>query len=604
MGDLFERFFNLSEDLFLVTNPEGIVLELNSAWDEVLGYDSRELIGKDLWRHFHPEDLPHTVLARTNLRQAGVLEGFENRIVSRSGAVSWVRWKGKFDPEREQFFGVARNVTGERENNGQERYLLDSFMRYSPSIVHLKDRESRYLYVNDNFLERMKHIDATFVGKSIWDLYPEEIASRLQQNDREVLTSAEPAIYEERMIFPEGNRTYLTSKFPLTDSAGNLYGIGGISTDISDLVKERERSTILRSLVENSGDGFGYCDSNSNLIYVNQSLQKTFGWNLSSGDLLVYLSPASQTLFRSVVLPQVLGTRREWEGEIEFLDRTTGNFIPGWQKVFRSDAGDGNTFYIGFFITDLRLRKQSELATLQNAKMASLGIMAAGIAHEINNPLTIIHGTTVLLRRAIHSEKADPEKLLNGLDRIEKTALRISKIIRGLRVFSRSAEKDPLMPTRLDEIVQDTLDLCQERFRDNAIDLRVAPIPAVSLHCRATQITQVLLNFLQNSLDAVSSLSERWISVEFRDLDTGYLELSVTDSGRGIPDAIRANIMDPFFTTKEPGRGTGLGLPISKGIIDEHGGSVSIDTTSPHTRFVILLPLSKTTTPVLETSMF
>jgi len=236
--------------------------------------------------------------------------------------------------------------------------------------------------------------------------------------------------------------------------------------------------------------------------------------------------------------------------------------------------------------------------------MASLGQMAAGIAHEVNNPITIIHGTAGLLKKAAQTPNRDQEKIVNGLERIEKTALRISRIIKGLRMFSRSGENDPATPTPLSEILEETLDLCRERFKDYAIDLRIGSIPNVAIRCRPTQISQVLLNLLNNSFDAVSRGQEKWVRMDFES-DSARVRISVTDSGPGLPEETQRRLMEPFFTTKEPGKGTGLGLSISRGIVEEHGGTLTYERENRNTCFSITLPniflnLTEPAAPSLE----
>lgn len=236
--------------------------------------------------------------------------------------------------------------------------------------------------------------------------------------------------------------------------------------------------------------------------------------------------------------------------------------------------------------------KQQELLIV-SSKMSSLGEMAGGIAHEINTPLAVIALKADLLEAASHTE----EFTLNGREivadacaMIHRTTDRIAKIIIGLRAFARDGASDPFQKMDVQSIVKDTLDLCSEKFRGSGVVLHVQmPENELLLSCRATQISQVLLNLLSNSFDASQEISEKWIKIEARDLGT-EVELSVTDSGHGISAAIRSKLAQPFFTTKEVGKGTGLGLSISRGIVMDHGGHLILDEQSPHTRFVIVLP--------------
>ena len=195
-----------------------------------------------------------------------------------------------------------------------------------------------------------------------------------------------------------------------------------------------------------------------------------------------------------------------------------------------------------------------------SAKLAALGEMAAGLAHEINNPLAIIAVTGDQLKLLVRHNLSKPELLEEIGDRIRSTTQRISKIMKGLRSFARDGEKDPFQKVSIKTVIDDTLVFCRERFRMHGVGLILSEVPQdFEIKCRPVQLSQVLLNLLNNSYDAIEDLSEKWIRIEVSETDTSIL-ISLTDSGNGIPEHLRENIMQPFFTTKTVGKGTGLGL--------------------------------------------
>jgi len=235
------------------------------------------------------------------------------------------------------------------------------------------------------------------------------------------------------------------------------------------------------------------------------------------------------------------------------------------------------------------LLKDQQMKLTLSAKMSSLGEMAGGIAHEINNPLTIINSKAVLLRKHLDNGNPDFEKIKNDLVKIEDTSNRIAKIIRGLNSFSRNTEGDPMEDFSIGQIIEDTLELCGERFKYHSIALTVDIQTDPLIHCRPLQITQVIMNLLCNAYDAVYERQERWVKVQVTEDDT-KVTISVTDSGKGISNEVVEKMMNPFFTTKDIGKGTGLGLSISKGIVEDHTGLFFYDIHSPNTRFIIELP--------------
>lgn len=240
-----------------------------------------------------------------------------------------------------------------------------------------------------------------------------------------------------------------------------------------------------------------------------------------------------------------------------------------------------------------QLRQQGE-ALISSAKLAAIGEMAAGVAHEINTPLSIIVSRVGLLLKGIDSDVLDIEKIKTGLTQIKSTANMVTKIMMGLKTVSRNSETDPMEKVNVSAIVEDAIVLCRDRFRKASVDLNVDAEPNTELWIegRATQLTQVLINLLGNAFDAISSLPEKWVNIKVSRSIHGIV-ISITDSGYGIPDQVLAKMMDAFFTTKAVGQGTGLGLSISKNIIENHQGKLYYDRNSPRTCFVIKLPLTQ-----------
>jgi signal transduction histidine kinase len=235
--------------------------------------------------------------------------------------------------------------------------------------------------------------------------------------------------------------------------------------------------------------------------------------------------------------------------------------------------------------------ERQRLAAMAHAsKMATLGQIVAGVAHEINNPISTVSLIAAILKRSAASGAVSPELVGTQATRLESCSQRIGTIVSELRGFSRDTTKDSPRSESLRAIVAETLDLCGAGFAAKGISLLCDEVPAEwKATCRGSQISQVLLNLLCNAQDAVLESEDRWVRFEVTESD-GWYELSVTDSGRGVPEEIRDRIMTPFFTTKPPGKGTGLGLSISANIMVDHGGTLHLDTTSPHTRFVVRLP--------------
>jgi signal transduction histidine kinase len=235
---------------------------------------------------------------------------------------------------------------------------------------------------------------------------------------------------------------------------------------------------------------------------------------------------------------------------------------------------------------------------IQSEKMASLGEMAAGIAHEINNPLAIIIGKTERSMR--RTEKLSVEQSKIEFEELNSTAKIITKIVKSLLKFSRSAESDPREIVNINSILLESLNLCTERLKKRDIALHLGSTINVDIYCKPVQVSQVFINLINNAADAVQNEPDKWIRIESQMLEQNKVLISITDSGPGIPESIVSKIMQPFYTTKDVGKGTGLGLSISKGIVEEHGGLLYLDRSSKNTRFQIELPIVITTKGAVE----
>lgn len=238
----------------------------------------------------------------------------------------------------------------------------------------------------------------------------------------------------------------------------------------------------------------------------------------------------------------------------------------------------------------LKHADEANTKAVYTEKMASLGEMASGIAHEINNPLQIIQLSLSTLDKMTQKD-IDHERALKTVKKIDNTADRILEIIRGLDQFSNDKADLPLEEKNLLEIVQQSQEHTSAKLKDHQVSIEIKIDPYLKIFCLKTQIVQVFINLIQNSLDALENLSieHRWIHIR-AEQNSSTVFVYFQDGGKGIPVDIQQKLMTPFFTTKEIGKGTGLGLSIIKGIMTKHRGSVHYDNQEKHTTFVLKFP--------------
>ncbi len=229
------------------------------------------------------------------------------------------------------------------------------------------------------------------------------------------------------------------------------------------------------------------------------------------------------------------------------------------------------------------------MKSAQAAKMASLGELAAGMAHEINYPLAIIRATCEVLKNS----PKDPDQLKRKVESITHASLRIEKIVKGLRKFSRTSETTTRGEYDLSQIIKEALTIIELKFKMENVQLKVDLQDNCFISCDPIEIEQAIINILSNAADAATTSKTesnlKWVKLE-SELLSGFAVCRVYDSGTGISAELETRIFEPFYSTKEVGKGTGLGLSISKGIIQNHGGDIVLNREVSQSCFEIRLP--------------
>ena len=351
------------------------------------------------------------------------------------------------------------------------------------------------------------------------------------------------------------------------------------------------------NIIQSLNDGLVVLDLDDRVLRWNSALELSYGLAASVAFNLICVAVAFieqlPILFDSSFTDRLVRARRENPAgttlyRVPLTSRHEGDRRQLLVNVALAPLRNmtGETSGMMVILEDITDRVQLEEQLQLSDKMASVGLLAAGVAHEVNTPLTGISSFTQMLLEGTDPE--DPRTLL--LEKIEKQTFRAAKIINGLLNLSRPGRPDFSGPVDVNVVMNDVLALLEHQLKTSNIQLRRGGSQGQTVVQGAEfKLQQVFLNLILNARDAMPDGG--WLSIESR-VDNGHAVIEVADTGSGIASEDLSRIYDPFFTTKEVGQGTGLGLSIVYGVVKEHGGTIGCKSgPGEGTRFTVSLPL-------------
>lgn len=511
----------------------------------------------------------------------------------------------------------------------KERWQTQQWLDSLDTNVAMCDNEGKIITCNLPFLNSIKATLEEVKGKRIDELSQFLLADRDRNRIRACILQAsqgQKCTLEATVTFPgKDELPFVINVSPIFDPEGDINYLAVEAKDISEQVRlrelmlqnEKEYSTRLRKEVE----------------HATRALRETEQFNKNIVDSapmgIIHLNRQGKVVFANLEMVKKLASAGFVKSQIKGKRLSELNLVPAddsWESIRKLHLIDGVQFrqkrlilkrkgkapllfeastaplrdganklrgslVIMNDVTE-RTRLEAELfqTRMQSEKLASLGKLIAGVAHEINNPLTSIIGCSEFLLENCNLK----DKALEAAEIIANEARKSGKIVKNLLAFARQSSPEK-QPTNINELIRSVLSIRMYGLKDRGITVSLHlddDIPLVDVD--ANQIQQVVLNMVNNSVDAIceSGIGDRSSIRTFLTEDNS-VAIIVEDNGPGIPEEIREKIFDPFFTTKEPGRGTGLGLSISYGIIKQHGGDIRFSPLSPSgVRFYITLPLS------------
>jgi PAS domain S-box-containing protein len=546
------------------------------------------------------------------------LRHFQTRIVPELGPSGRI----------ESLLAISRDITERKraeEALRQSNEFLQSVLQNTPSSIFVRDLEGRYLLVNRQYQRVIGLTSEQAIGRCPQDLHTPQAAAKITENDRLVLESGMPFESEDTVLVDDEPHTFIATKAPLRDATGQPYAICTVATDITERKRAEEALQVserrYRGLFEGVPIGLYRTTPEGQVLDANSALVEILGYPDKESLLAidapdVYVNPEDRRRWQ--VMMEHEGTTRGFEAQVRRYD---GTAIWVRETAHTVRDQDGRVLYYEGSLENITERRQAELEKerlqerlIQAQKMEAVGRLAGGIAHDFNNVLTAIQGYGQFLLDDLVSD--DPEgwptaqSVRADLGQILKVADRAALLTQQLLAFSR---KQVLQPRVLDlnDLLHGMENLLQRLIGED-IDLITVLAPDLG-HVRADpgQIEQVIMNLSVNARDAMprgGKLAFETANVELDEtyaqthpnVDPGrYVLLTVSDSGAGMSDEVKAHLFEPFFTTKEQGSGTGLGLATVYGIVEQSGGHIVVfSKVGVGTTFKVYLPMTEKATRV------
>jgi PAS domain S-box-containing protein len=575
-----------SRDGIVILDENGKVYEANRQFAEMLGYTPEEVDQLYVWdwEYLYPRERVLEMIRTVD--EAG--DHFETQHRRKDGTVYDVEisTNGAVVAGKKLVFCVCRDVT---ERKRAEEALLEAeekyknFVEATSDMLWESDEMGTFTFVSPRIKDILGYeVDEVVGKKRTLDFAPEEEKRKWLPRFKEVNAKKVPFFgFEITHIHKNGSPVVLeTSGAPFLDSAGNFKGFVGINKNITERKQAeealRESQKFSSSLLENSPNSIFVVNPDTSVKYVNPAFEKLTGFTLA----------------------EIIGRKAPYpwwpkEQQSETIAQLKNSMLTGGrrsEKVFRKKNGErffvelssapivhkGKLFYFLINWLDItgRKRAEEERQDLEQkahlaSRLASVGEMASGIAHEINNPLTAVIGFAQLLM-----DTDLPDEVKEDISVIHKEAQRAAGVARNLLTFAR--KHTPIkQPTNLNSIIEGVLKLraYEQSVNNIKVNTRLA-IDLPEVMADYSQMQQVFVNIILNAESAMLGSGNGGTMTITTQKVNNVVRASFADTGPGITKENLNRIFDPFFTTKEVGKGTGLGLSVCHGIVAEHGGRI------------------------------
>ena len=606
-----QHIVNNTRDIIFQVDLQGNYIYVNATVNELTGYSEAEILSMNMMQLVAPEYHQKVVERMTNCLKGDLGRGiYSFEIIHKKGHRVWLELatSGVFDAQGklEAVQGVARDVTerieAERELE-ESRHFLRTIIDTIPVRLYWKDLKSIYQGCNLSFArDSGVELPDGLVGKSDFDMsWGKTEADSYRADDAAVMKSGESRInFEECQTRPDGSQCWLNaSKVPIRNAADEIVGVLGVYQDITDRKRLEEERMRLSAAINQSAEAVVIMDLHWMVKYVNPAFETVTGFTREEAigqNLSIIKSGKHDDDFYSNIW-KTIEAGESWSGRIVNKHKN-GSFYTVEATI--SPVKFGGEDEINYVVTTRDVSEQLELeADMRQAqKMDAVGRLAGGVAHDFNNILQSILGFSGILL----SELEEGSSQYDDVSEIRKATHRASDLTRQLLTLSRKHHIEYTVQS-LNDTIRRNERMMRRLIGENiefVFDLDGALRP---IRADISQIEQIILNLFINARDAMPDGGRLLVKTSnvkaTDDVGTDTVQaagkecicLSVSDSGCGIRDDVREHLFEPFFTTKRVGEGTGLGLSMVYGIVQQHGGWIDVvSTVGQGAEFRVYLP--------------